>query len=414
MDDIFADRASHRASRIHRGDSIALQEHPIDVHLSPTQTALLAPVLALFTGPLRAVEDWCSFAEDQLFRNVYSRAARAQLSWPLSMAAPQLARQRVLARLQANGWDATKVRDEAVQAYRSLAALTGPLHLLQPAAGELESEDTRVPGTPGSPEILFSPGMQLGETLPLGRRRTLAPVVLSELQMRMAAAATPLRPPRPTASDVGAGQPDPTTPARDGASASAAPAASSLAAPSASGPFLLGAALPSSADVALYAHLRHICVRHGPPSEWISAHTPGLVAYFHMMDGLAQGAREGMASAASAPGATQSGAPTPGQQKMSANEFELLAAAIDRRCALLHHYEQPATDVAPGPAADLASDPAGAGKWGYDPALVKSASVDALTSGRGPAKLLQDAAVTVGIFATALILARAVARGGAI
>lgn len=389
-------------------------------------------MLALVRGPLRAAEEWCGFAEEALFTAVFARAARTQLTWPLSLVGPSMARKVVMARLQAGGWDDARVREEATQAYAALEALVGPLELLlqqgsgggtasegAAGAGAAGGDDARAPGTPGSPQLLLSPGSPrqgLGETLPGGRRRTLAPPVLSELQLRMAAAATPLRPEGGpgVAGDterLAAGVPGPAPEQPPPPSPS----------PSWDGPFLLGAARPSSADLALYAHLHAVAVRHGPPAAWVARSAPGLVGYYAMMDGLLRATREGAAGEGA--GARSASPPSP-------NEFELVAAAIDRRCGLLAHYEQaspPASadgsggstatgDSSSAAAAGLAGGAAlpsdailaAAGRWGYDPQLVSAASVDALTTGRGPAKLVQDAVVTAGIFAAALVLMRAV------
>ena len=103
------------------------------------------------------------------------------------------------------------------------------------------------------------------------------------------------------------------------------------------------------------------------------------------------------------------GGPALGHGGALANEFDALASAIDQRCAMQAAAEAGAAAADP---AGSVSTPTASGRWGFDPALVRAASVDAAVAGRGPLRLLQDIAVTVGIFGTAVVLMRAVARGG--
>jgi len=158
-------------------------------------------------------------------------------------------------------------------------------------------------------------------------------------------------------------------------------------------------------DVALYAHLAAVGVRHGPPALWIARSAPSLIGYYHTMAAAVDEALGRLRDRG-----VDAGSPATGLGGARVNEFDALAGAIDRRCALQAAAEASGLAHRDSSAADGAS-----ARWGFDPALVHAASVDAAVAGRGPLKLLQDVVVTAGIFGAAIVLMRAVARsaGGA-
>lgn len=160
-------------------------------------------------------------------------------------------------------------------------------------------------------------------------------------------------------------------------------------------------------DVALYAHLAAVGVRHGPPARWVARSAPRLLDYYATMASAVAAAAEQLRVAG-----LDAGGPAPGHGGAPANEFDALAGAIDQRCAMQAAAEAGAAAAAAGPTPPPTASPSDqSGRWGFDPALVRAASVDAAVAGRGPLRLLQDIAVTVGIFGTAVVLMRAVARG---
>ena len=107
--------------------------------------------------------------------------------------------------------------------------------------------------------------------------------------------------------------------------------------------------------------------------------------------------------------------------------MERIGLAVDARCARMAALAAAApsgaalgsTAAGSSPAVSTALPPgivaarATGGAWGYDPELNAAASADALASGRGPARLMQDALVTAGIFTVAFVLLRAAASRGA-
>ena len=170
--------------------------------------------------------------------------------------------------------------------------------------------------------------------------------------------------------------------------------------------FLLGPQ-PCSADVALYAHLHTLAIRHGPPAEWIRQETPVLIGYYHRMRNAAEKARQRASN-----NDISNSVP-------SDNAFEQLAATMDARFKLLAEAQRAGNTDDSASASSSSSSPRSgsslldpSGRWGYDRATVHAAAVDSLTSGAGQKALVRDAVVTVGIFAVAAVLIKAVVKGG--